>query len=319
MKRKAHFLLSTAAIIVVSLGTSCKTLATKFEPVDIASVEPQWETKIEARNLSEDEFTRLAASCVRSKIPVDAKLKIAGPLEIRLQYSDEKTDSSVFYLDNVWKATSDQPGERKNILERYVANIESSATFMKEVENGLIDKIVPLVRREDQFDGVDPKWRVSSVTEKLGANLILVYGIDGGNSITYLTPELRKKLKLDDKQMREKAIQNFRKLVENKTSLEAGPLVSMFSCGGDYESSLLLSQNSMKIVSGHIKMPIVFAIPNRDVFLCTGAYSKPGIERLREITQKSFSESDHPVSDDLYRFDNGKISFFEKSPGSSNQ
>ena len=277
-------------------GNKSLSNSEKFKPLTFSE-------KFESPSLTRAEFTKLCAEALERSAPANHKIDVTAPLEIRLTYPDKTT--CMFFLENAWKASIDSPGERQKILEPYLATLDQ----LKEpvVDSVLTTKIVPLVRTREYFGSEE--YAKVTVSEPLGADLLIVYGIDSETSVTFLTPQQRAKVKLSDKAFRANAIDNLCKIIGDE--FESKPLgtVEMLTCKDDYESSLILFPKSIAPLTAKYKGPALFSIPSRDVLLITDGSTDANKKQLRNLTNTVFNQADHIVSDKLYLYENGKVRF----------
>lgn len=272
---------------------------------------PIWDSRIEAKDLNEDEFTDLYERALKSAWP-RAIIKRTARLTLEVQLpapKDTKPVSCTMNLDNAWKSCSPYPGERKKILVSYIIPMEELVRLSSLNAKDFINNVVPLVRSKDTLDvgTEDPKH---FAVQPLGADLVLIYAINCPGSISYLEKRSWASTKLSTAQLKERAWKNFRSLLkERKIELTRGDGIAALSCGGDYESSLLLDEKVMEQVTRRLGGRILFAVPTRSLVIFST--TKPeNIKKLRELTQKMYKEGDHTISDKIYRYNKGEISFY---------
>ncbi|MCA9815321.1 MAG: DUF1444 family protein [Cyanobacteria bacterium HKST-UBA01] len=269
-----------------------------------------WDPRIEAPDLTKEEFTRMCAKILKSAHP-ELKVEILEPLLI--EYSWGKSEESGFMqLENAWKSCASEPGNRKKRLTGHYSNfVELDTEYIDDPER-LSGLVVPLLRTKSYFG--DEENFEAVVSKSIGADLFLVYGLDKKNNISYLMKYQRKLIKLDDASLLRLAKKNLSHVVSDEDGtvgfVEKDKYV-MLLCGGDYESSLIFLDETFEAIKPKVDGRYVFAVPSRDVVLIAGDRSKSAIDFMRGFSKKYFKEGDHVISDRLYRYDDGKITFYE--------
>ncbi len=272
--------------------------------------EVKWNPRIEAPGLEEPEFTDICASAVRSVLD-RATVTVSNPLELKVSDRNSRSEKVEFImlLENAWKTCKDAPGERRKRLRPYFRNLTEHGTMPENSTQSIVDRVIPLVRTKAYFG---TKEQVEVVSEPLGADLLIVYGVDSHESFGYLTPEARGKIKLDSDKLRAKALENLDKIL-SKREIEVEERNGMLriTCGGDFESSLILDAKFMKAIRQRIGSSQIFGIPARHQLFMTNEATPDGVDLLRKMTTIGFKECDHAISDKLYRFADGKVTFIE--------
>lgn len=272
----------------------------------------KWNPRVEAADLTQAEFTEICADVVRGQMP-GATVKVVKPLEISCSPKEGSENKAQFkiFLDNAWRASSSSPGARKRLLEPYFASLSEYEKVMETSGRAAIDQVVPLVRTKAILDGLGQGAKLSLVSEPLGGELNLIYGLDSSNAISYLSAEQRSKIKLNQGELREKARSNLVNLVGKNVTVQAKGEVYRVLTGGDYDSSAIFLDEVMNTLKQKVKGRMIFAVPCRSLFMVTGDQSQEAISLIRQVTKKQFETGDHVISDRLYRYDDGKITFYE--------
>lgn len=266
-----------------------------------------WDPRIEAPDLTKEEFTRMCAKILKSAHP---ELKVEIPEPLRIEYSRGKSeDSGCMQLENAWKSCASESGNRKEALKHYIGNIVDLFGETIEDPKEILKRVVPVVRTKESFG--DSETFDTLVSKSIGADLFLIYALDKEHSIAYLNHQHRALVKLDDNALEERSKNNLRDLLRGKIKRIGETGFYMIVCGGDYETSILFLEEVLDAIKDKIQGGIVFSIPARDLLLIGGDQSPEVITKLRQITKKQFDTGDHVISDRLYRYDDGKITFYE--------
>ena len=77
--------------------------------------------------------------------------------------------------------------------------------------------------------------------------------------------------------------------------------VMMLTCGGDFESSLLLYPALWARLEEELGGPVVVGVPARDLLFCASAERPDAVEQLRALVDDAFArEVPHPLAEALY-------------------
>jgi uncharacterized protein YtpQ (UPF0354 family) len=281
-------------IVLSGCGHSDTTNSSRLNSVE-------WEKQIKNPSLTEDEFTRLYARAVGADF-TNALVKIVGKRELSVKFVNGN-EQKVF-LDNAWIEAVNNPADRVEIVRRYLKALDNSFDSGKLNTNS----IVPVIRDESyvkQFAELGATTTNSIVSEKLAADLNIVYAIDGDGMITFLREDDRKRLGFDLPVLRKLAIQNLRRLLPELKRAGDGPTF-MLVANGDYDSSLLLADGVWENESKSVEGDIVAAVPARDVLIYTGSRSPDGIKKLRQVVAEVQKSNSHLVSNTLLVRRNGR-------------
>jgi hypothetical protein len=167
--------------------------------------EVKWYPRIEAPDLSESEFADLCARAVESALP-GAVVKVSGPMSLKVEAKHGASKEPIHFtmnLDNAWAACSKAPGNRKELLKPYFNHLDEFLLAADRQNIDVSQHVVPLVRTQEFFTHTGMGSKVEAVSEPLGADLLLVYGVDSPQSISYMQPKQRALIKLSDSQLRE--------------------------------------------------------------------------------------------------------------------
>lgn len=304
--------LALGCIIIAVVGFVGVCVYRAAEKMSVSEI--NWDARIESPNLSEGEFTELSAKVVKTILP-DAIVKITAPKAIRVDIKEtpgQKPLSLAMNLENAWQMCRNSAGHRKEILKPFFANLTQISSMSSHGRKIAADLIIPVIRTEQTLGTLAGGQKIDFTKAPLGADLLIVYVLESPNSISYLLPKERATLKLTDEELKVKAVQNLTKLLSTReVRWGSNGELKMVICGGDYESSLPLVDSVMTATKDKNAGHIVFSIPARDMFYVSDDSKPANIEGLRKKTQETYANGTHKISDRLYKYVDGKITFFD--------
>ncbi len=253
-----------------------------------------------------------------SQIYLDS-LKKLHP-EVNFQIIDNLTISSFFegqdykhFLDNAYREYKLQPDSIKAVISTY---INSSSELYTGRQNIQPDRIVPTIKPIEYLEDLkqlsnrneEGPW----VTyEKYNDQLIIVYGEDTEKSIAYFTKEDFEKLNIARDTLQEFSISNLKKrLSEIQRIGENGSFG--IAAGGVFEASLILMTSLWNKENFNVDGDFVIAIPNRDILFITGSNNVKEIEKIKNSTEKLYSEGNYSISPYLYKWNGKKFEKYNK-------
>ena len=150
-----------------------------------------------------------------------------------------------------------------------------------------------------------------NVHEDLNADLVILYAEDSAKNIRYFSPEDLEKAKIEKHELRELACENLKRILpEIERHGENG--LFMVTAGGDYEASLLLFDFIWDDMKKEVRGDVVVAIPTRDLLLVTGSQDTQGIEKMKQIVQKTAAEGSYRLTTQLFVFRDGQLEEFKQ-------
>lgn len=264
----------------------------------------------QATTLSTDKFTQVFAKALQSAQPT-ITVTIQGELALTLTDAEGKETNA--FLDNAYRQYLLDPNAIDTVVKTYVSSYSEGMIKVPIIDR---TRIVPIIK--------DRKWLLEiresvkqrgntqvpdNVLEDFNDELVIIYAEDTPKNINYFSPNALEELGISRSRLRSIAIANLRKLLP-KPELHTGPLFSMITAGGNYESSLLLFDDlwaSLPKTDGEI----VVAIPARDLLVFTRSRNQQGIVRLREYAAQFVRESSYGLTDALFVYRNGHFVRFE--------
>lgn len=303
LRSRFCFLFSLLSAFLLPL-TGCK----KKQFVDGSTYNAaDWEQRMKSPRLNETEFTQLYAQAAAAQLK-GCTVRIAGPKEVVIKFDDGGELKA--FLDNAWaEATKAGAVNRADVCRRYLASLTTSRiAYGREADLPDTNNIVAVIRDDlflKQYEKLGATTTNRLVHEPLAADLHVVLAIDSPGAIAYLTEGNRKALSLDLPALRKLSLLNLRRILPEVSRRGSGPLY-MLTAGGDYESSLLLSDKLWNDQSASVEGNLVAAVPSRDVLLFTGSASTEGIKQMRQTVDKIFEGGSHVISKTLLVRRNGR-------------
>jgi uncharacterized protein YtpQ (UPF0354 family) len=217
-------------------------------------------------------------------------------------------------VDNAYREYQAEPDSLQEILHRYI--LVSSEIFNPK-EKISVDRIIPIIKPVEYLNDLKNLAKNMGATkdfegvyEKYNEQLIIVYAEDTKSSLSYLTQDDLTTLSINQDSLRMVATKNLDRLLTN-IQRQGDDGTYMLTAGGNYETSMILLNNIFTKESLPVNGDFVVAIPNRDMLLITGSNDKTGIQKIKEISTKTFQTGDHQVSEYLYKWNGHKFEKFE--------
>lgn len=255
----------------------------------------EWQQNIKKPSLTAAEFTRLYAELVHANLK-DAQVRITGDLELAVAVPDG--GKFKLGLGNLWAEAANDPESRADICQTYLKTVvamvqrQPGATGAAETNS-----IVPTIK-DDLF--LSQVAGGTMVSERLVADLNIVYASDREGMIAFLTGNDRKRFNLDFPALRSLAIANLKRVLHPIEQRNNGT-VSMVTTDDGYTASILLLDDFWKDQANSVKGEIIAAVPARDILLFTGSDSTDGVVQLKQSAQEIFEKGDHAISTTLLR------------------
>ncbi len=269
--------------------------------------------EIEQPGLSRDRFDELLADAIVKTEPGQSLIGIRDH-DISVKLADGTTADT--FTDNAWAICKDIPGERKRSLRTFLSvSKEIRSGFGKN--KGTISDIVPLIRSDKLIDETRTlKMKEASASASsldlawypLAPGIVCIYASDSPNSLAMLSAAKAAELGLAANDMKKGPLRTLRSHLPTDVAVYSANGIFMASCGGDFESSLILDDQIMAAIKQRVKGRLVFGVSNKDVLILTGDADKTAVEKVRQTIGRGAREGTRPVSDRLYYWDDGKIS-----------
>lgn len=244
--------------------------------------------------ISKSEFTQRFVDALRQR-GKHIEVEVAAELEVRVVHHDTLKNSC--FLDNAYAAYCADSDHGEAVLERYVEAAISTLGLASGRAALDLTRIFPVIRDSIFVREYGELTKTTPYTEKLNAQLSVLYVLDDSITMRYLTnQQVDTVLELFD--LRALSVNNLRRTILPKTEgYDLGNTLFVFIAGGDYESSLLLLDEIWTKQNFAIHGDFVVAIPSRDILLATGSEDPAGIEALKEKLEELKGISlDHLIS-----------------------
>lgn len=287
-----------------------KTL--KPSAVDDSSLDKYFADEIEQPGISRDRFDRLLADAI---VKFDPSQSVVSVKDHTIALKRPKGDVASTYTDNVWAICKDIPGSRKRSLRTFLTSLkEISSVVVKD--KGTVSDVIPLVRSAlmvAQMDGIKPPDAAKDTKSfalawyPLAPGIICVYASDSPNSLSMLSADDATKLGLGAKEIKAGPMRTLRAHLPTDISFYGANGIFMVTCGGDFESSLILDDEVMKALKERVKGRLVFGVSNKDILMATGDQDHAAMAKVRQVIEHGAREGARPISDKLYYWDDGKI------------
>ncbi|ADE11348.1 DUF1444 family protein [Sideroxydans lithotrophicus] len=263
-----------------------------------------------AAPLSADQFTKVFAKELKKAQPA-INLTVKGDLLLIIKDPDGKETTT--FLNNAYSQYLLDPTAVDEILKKYITSFVEATGKSAPLER---TRIVPIIKDRNWIAEIKEsvkqrgsKQAPENVYEDFNEELVILYAEDTPTNITYFAPKSLDEIGISRKQLRTLSVANLTRLIP-KPQVDAGPLVSMITVGGNYEASLLLFDDLWTNLS-KANGEIVVAVPARDLLMFTGSRNQQGLTKLRELATKYAKESPYHLTDKLFVYRNGHFARFE--------
>jgi hypothetical protein len=263
-----------------------------------AAAPPDWPRRLRLPVLREEQLTDIVVEALATRLP-DCEVEASGALEATV--TTRRQSVLTAQLGSLWSTlTACEPEERLRELEPFLRSLTESARALDvRGRRPRRDRVVPLIKDDSFFDEVDPGFRPA--TERLVADLSIVYAFDRPRSLQIMTEAERGALGVPAGGLRELAVRNLRRLVPEIRHEESGS-AHMLLAGGNFEASLLLLDDLWTRLAGDVPGELVACVPARDMMLYTGSGIAGGIEVLRQLALRILTEGGYALSGTLLRW-----------------
>jgi uncharacterized protein YtpQ (UPF0354 family) len=258
----------------------------------------------QSKILSEKEFTKTYLNSLKHTYPT-FNFEIVGDLTIFATNGDKE---GKHYLDNAYKEYKLEPKSIGEIIKRYVA---ASAEFYKEKKPIRTENIIPILKPIVYLDELKKISKENGeekepwiVYEKYNDELIVIFGEDTESSIAYFTQSDFEKLNINKDTLLEFSIENLRRILPKIEKFGEKNFYGL-AAGGYLEASLILLTKLWTKENFNVLGEIVVSIPNKDLIFITGTENTTELNKVKEMTNKSYNEGNGPVSPYLFKW-NGK-------------
>jgi len=266
--------------------------------------------------LKPGEFTSEFATALRKSSP-ELLVEIVRDLELKVTTAGGQESTS--FLDNAYDTYKLDPKSKNEVIKQFVAAGLETIDSLQKSEELDRTRIVPVIKDRPWIEETrkavtsrGAKEMPENVYEDLNSDLIILYAEDSPKNIRYFGPKDLEKAHIGRKELRNLACENLKRLLPKIERRGANGLY-MITAGGDYEASILLLDSVWTDLQKEVNGDIVVAIPTRDLLIVTGSEDPQGIEKMKQIVQKSSAEGSYRLTTKLFVYRNGKFERFKDS------
>ncbi|MBS1992334.1 MAG: DUF1444 family protein [Cyanobacteria bacterium SZAS LIN-3] len=275
-----------------------------------------FDNRLEAKNLTESEFTSLYGEGIHKAMP-QTQVIAEGPLKLSVRVAKTDRHSCKIDLHKLWALCKDRPGHREELVRPNMTTIYSMVAFIQEPLAGEdpVDKIVPLIRGEKFIQTVKNSGKgalEAMYYEKLFGDLYIVYGVDDPPAPKPMDRDyLEHYAKTKRELLKGTAMRNIERMLAQKVSLKPQGAIFNVTAGGTYDPSLILLDRYVKDMAGKVNGRLVAAIPTRETLFICGDATPGALAQLRQTTEQAARRSKMPVSENLFILDDGQWRVFK--------
>jgi len=158
--------------------------------------------------------------------------------------------------------------------------------------------IVPLVRGEAYVEEL--RRTAPPASRPLAADLHLVYAYKSEGTLTVVPLSEREELAVSPEELDRRAIANLAGVIGD-IRLTAMGRIWQVTCGGTYESSLLVMDGLWADFAKQVKGDVVAGCPARDLLFFTDGADPEGVAALRKVVEGEYAKGARTISTRLLR------------------
>jgi uncharacterized protein YtpQ (UPF0354 family) len=258
-----------------------------------------------SKMISEKKFTEIYRDSLKNLYPEPIYI-IKQDLEIHVKSKDI---DFTHYLNNAYTSYKNEPDSLAAVLDMY---LKTSGDLYKKAAPIQKSKIVPVIKDAGYLDEIaitlnknktinDPlEW----ISEKYNDKLVILYGEDGENGISYFTQDRFTESGLNKDSLLPLALKNLDAILpEIQRNGDEG--LYMITAGGNYEASLILLTDIWTKEKMPVDGQIIIALPTRDLLFVTGSKNINGIKKIKTMAQEAWESGPYQLLPDLFIW-NGK-------------
>ena len=296
-----------AADLILCISTSMAVEATeKWQPVFermLSSLRVERDDELLAVRIINRAHAKLT-----SALP-DAKIEVKG---LKLV-----TDRFELSIDNLLPQVKRNPAELDEIVDRFVDGLVG----MSNTENGMgketwkeaCEKIQPLLKSDKYVQDVNeimtrprkdrPKVESFLVSTPWLTDLRICFAIDAAKMFRFVTNLDLNRWQVSVEELAQVAIDNLKKFPLPGIAVGSFgggyPKIGALTPKGGAAASYMLHPQLFEIASQHLGNKIFAAIPSRDSLMLFE--DRGQTEEIQPIVQHDFRQTNHPISDRLFR------------------
>jgi hypothetical protein len=258
----------------------------------------EWSGRLRAPILKQTQLTSIVVEALTARVP-ECLVEASGALEATI--STPRDAVLTAYLGSLWNTlSSTDPEERLEELEPFLKSLVDSARSLGTGSRTPgRERVVPLIKDDRFFSEIDPAFAPAS--ERLVADLSIVYAFDHPHALEIMTEAERVTLGVPAADMRELSVRNLRRLVP-EVGYHGDGTRYMLLAGGNFEASLLLLDEIWTRLAAEVTGDLIACVPARDLMLYTGTGVAGGIESLRRVATRVLTQGAYAISGTLLRW-----------------
>jgi len=275
-----------------------------------------FDERLEDTGLSATVFTSLYAEAIKAALP-RSTVTVVAPLKLYIKADTDDLHPCKIDLTKLWLSCKDSPGHRESIVRTHIQNFYGLINFNTQPVAGQdsIDRIVPLLRNEKfvkELSANSPKSNPNDYHDKFLDDLYVVYAVDSAQAIQSLKRSfLNLQVHVTPDKLNAISKKNLERMVARDITLRQDGPIYIVTVGGNYEPSLILLDQVLQKLAGHVSGRLVVSFPTRDSLFICGDKTPGALEKLRAVTDKALAKTEDPISKELYVLDQGHWQIFK--------
>jgi hypothetical protein len=217
---------------------------------------------------------------------------------------------------------------RSKAYEEPGSSVKEGAQATAESFESVKNKIFPYFKKMDAFSGTAvplpehpseaDKNKVYAapglqlVIKRIVQGLNLLYAVDKDYGYEIIQAGKLIEWGITEDELHATAIDNLNNLLLTELKIHGDSNRLMLTVNGNLEAGIVLVDYLWDQIESQIQDVPVIAVPSRDVLLITGVHKKEHIVSIREKAKEIYESGDYPLSDLLYKRENGQWVVFEQ-------
>lgn len=256
-----------------------------------------------ANELTEEKFATMFVQVLQKANPQIIVKSIEGTT---LKLSDGE-----IYLDNVYREVGQCSGrnEKLEVVLQFLALVASADEKKDVVLNQ--DNLVATIKNGDFADIAFKKSREMPACHELAPDLLVCFAINRTEAFEFVSLKNFKKLGPSTLEGIQLAKKNLAPLLPSELYVLESPLgIKFLDCGDDFTACSILSEGLMGFMQEQTPGTLLFGVPSRSELYFTAAQDAQSASNLQALVIQSWRENAHPISANLYTWQNQKIELY---------
>jgi uncharacterized protein YtpQ (UPF0354 family) len=262
-----------------------------------------------AETLTSRAFTDAVAAAATAAMP-SAKVTVSEDLQFSVRYANGVIATS--NLANAYRSYERESQRLDDLIQAQIAALLEAGRDANGLPSPERSLIIPVIRNRQWFEETQRRGQehtppLGLLAEPLNSELVVVYAEDRPGTLRILSTRSDVG---DRAQLHDLALDNLRILMPKIEMRPRAGGIFLISAGGDFEASLLLTDELWS--SGQIKVDgdIVVAVPATDTLFVCGSRNQVGVRRLRTLAA-DLAKGPNALTPALFVYRNGKFVKFE--------